>query len=400
MRQLVQFPSISHTSNVAVTDWIDQQLQQLGFVTERVDYRDQHGVSKSNVIGRRSPANASQRNDAAAADEWDSDRSRANRSRAGGLAYFAHSDVVPVDGWNGPGEADPFQATWQNERLFARGACDMKGSLATMLAAASRVDQTVQVAPLTIVCTADEEVGFEGAKQVVAHSKFFRELVAEQPLGIVGEPTRLEVVYAHKGIDGFRITSHGRAAHSSTRDGLNANLAMVPMLDEIKRLYDRSESEPQFRNEHFDPPTLTWNFGVSDHAQAVNVTPAESRAWVCFRPMPGVDGQELVEQAKRKAESLGLSFEPLFGGPPLWGDAERSSIEELLRITGGRETKTVCYGTDGGHFSELHDLVVCGPGDIAQAHTSDEWIALEQIQRGTDVYEQAIRHWCTSSDFA
>lgn len=389
LRRLVQFPSVSHTSNVAITDWVDQQMQQFGFITERVDYRDQHGVTKSNVIGRRAPAKVAPADGAAA------DGANANRSRGGGLAYFAHTDVVPVDGWNGPGEADPFQATWQHERMFGRGACDMKGSLACMLTAASRIERSQQVAPLTIVCTADEEVGFEGAKQVVAQSRFFRDLVAEQPLGIIGEPTRLEVVYAHKGIDGFRVISRGRAAHSSTRDGLNANLAMVPMLNEIKRLYDRSESEPQFRNEQFDPPTLTWNFGVSDHAQAVNITPAESRAWVCFRPMPGVDGKELVEQAKRTAESLGLHFEPLYGGPPLWGEAERPSIHELLRMTGGREAKTVCYATDGGYFSELGNLVVCGPGDIAQAHTSDEWISLEQLQRGTDVYEQAVRHWCT-----
>ncbi len=377
LKHLVRFPSVSETSNVAVSDWLETHLHYLGFTTERVEYEDPRGVAKSNVIGRRGPPAAAGR---------------------GGLAYFAHSDVVPVAGWNGPGSGQPFEPTLQDDRIYARGACDIKGSLAAMLAAAGRIAAEQQTAPLTLVCTADEEVGFAGAKQVVAHSARFRQLVAEQPLGIIGEPTSLEVVYAHKGISGFRVISRGRAAHSSTRDGRNANLAMVPMLNEIKQLYDRSESDPQLRHPAFNPPTLTWNFGVSDHAEAVNVTPAESRAWVCFRPMPGCDGQSLVDAARARAESLGLDFEWLFGGPPLWGEPARPSIDQLLKLSGTDEAKTVCYGTDGGYFSELEDLVVWGPGAIAQAHTSDEWIALDQLTRGTDLYEQAIRHWCTAAE--
>lgn len=371
--QLIRFASPSHVSNTPVTDWLQQQLEQAGFECERLERLDAAGVAKSNLVARRGP-----RGGAAAA--------------GGGLAYFAHTDVVPAEVWEGPGGA--FEPVVQDGRLYGRGSCDMKGSLATMLAAARSVNAASQTRPLWIVCTADEEVGFHGAKQVARESKLFRQMVAEQPVGIIGEPTELDVVHAHKGIEGCRLTSRGRAAHSSTREGLNANLAMVPLLDELLAIYHETEQDPRWRDDRFDPPTVTWTFGVSDFTQAINVTPPLSRAWVSFRTMPEIDGRELLDRVRRKAAELKVEFENLDGGGTLWVAADHPWVRSMCEMADRPAAQTVSYCTDGGYFTELEALVVCGPGSIAQAHTTDEFIELSQLAAGVELYRKVIKSRC------
>src|SRR5690606_17102638 len=121
---------------------------------------------------------------------------------SGGMAYFGHTDVVPADPWFSR-EHGPFQPTVVGERLYGRGSCDMKGSVASMLAAAARFSPSQLKQPVYITCTADEEIGYGGAAAVVKRSKLYREMVAGGSRGIIGEPTLLEVVYAHKGTYGF-----------------------------------------------------------------------------------------------------------------------------------------------------------------------------------------------------
>ncbi len=383
---LIAFPSVSSISNADVSDFASERLESLGFDVERTEYVDNTHAPKVNLVARRDPRPSPQ-------TPPQLQRSGANRS--GGLAYFCHTDVVPALGWTGPG-GDPFDGVVRDDRLFGRGACDMKGSLATMLSAAAQVSAAEQTAPLWIVCTADEEVGYSGAKHLVEHSEGYREIVRAQPLAIIGEPTRLAVVHAHKGIIGIRITSRGRAAHSSTLDGVNANEAMVPMLQTLLDLNGQTRSESRFQDDRFDPPGLSWNFGVSDHCDAINITADRSVAWLSLRPMPGIGGEELITIVRERAESIGLQFERFTDGRPYWVDPDAPCIEAMCDLTGGAP-QTVCYGTDGGEFSELGQRVVFGPGDIAQAHTTDEWIEIDQLQKGTDLYTQAIRKWCAQS---
>ncbi|MGB7346579.1 MAG: M20 family metallopeptidase [Pirellulaceae bacterium] len=374
LSRLIEFDSVSSRSNAAVSDDVANRLESLGFAVERSHYIDADGQSKVNLVAKREP----------------------NQSGAtkGGLAYFCHTDVVPAEGWTGPG-GDPFQAVLQEDRLYGRGSCDMKGSLVAMLAAASQVSASDQQAPLWIVCTADEEVGFDGARHVVAHSAAYRELVDHEPMGIIGEPTGLSVVHAHKGITGIQFTSRGRAAHSSTSDGVNANESIVPILQLLLELGEVTKSDASYQDDRFDPPTLSWNFGVSDFSRAVNITPAVSKAWLSLRTMPEIDGAELVATLVTKAESLGLEIKRFEGGRPVWIEPDSACIQDLCQIAGG-EPKTVCFGTDGGEFTELNKLAVWGPGHIAQAHTTDEWLSLQQLVAGTDMYAKAIRHWSCS----
>ena len=367
-KQLVAFESTSPLSNVAVTDFVDETLQRLGFRTERVEYEDAKGVRKANVIGKMGDG-------------------------VGGLAYFGHTDVVPADPWLFD-DHGPFQPTVKDDRLYGRGSCDMKGSIACMLAAAERFRATDLKQPLYVTCTADEEVGYGGAAQVTKRSKLFRGMVEHNTRGIIGEPTMLQVVYAHKGTYGFRAISHGKAAHSSTRDGINANLKMIPFLAEMKIIHDETVADPKWHHAEFDPPWVSWNIGINDHTTAINITPPQSVCTVYFRPTPGIDADALLERSRSAAERHGLEFQVMHCAGPLYVDPQSAFVQEMADLAGTEKPGTVSYGTDGAMLTALKNLVVIGPGDIAQAHTHDEWIALDQLEKGTELYSSAIHRWC------
>ncbi len=368
-QKMVEFPSVSNVSNVAVSNYLEDVLKALGFATERIEYTDPAGVDKANIIGKKG-------------------------SGQGGMAYFAHTDVVPADPWFST-EHGPFEPTVKDDKLYGRGSCDMKGSIGSMLAATEEVGGTDLKEPLYIVLTADEEVGYGGAQQVAKRSKYFREMVEGESNGIVGEPTMLDVVHAHKGSYGFKAISYGRAAHSSTNKGLNANLAMIPFLSEMKKLHDETLDDPAWQHAEFDPPGISWNIGINDHTPALNMTAAESVCTVYFRPAPGHDAEALIERARKAAEQSGIEFVRLWTGQPLYTDPASDFVGEVLSLSGNEKAQTVPYGTDGAALTEMKNMVVIGPGDIAQAHTYDEWVLLDQLDKGTQFFAKLIRQWCT-----
>lgn len=367
-QKLVSFDSVSRRSNVPVTDYAEERLAALGFETERIEYDDAHAVRKACVVGKKGPG-------------------------TGGLAYFGHTDVVPADPWFFH-EHGPFEPRVKDGRLYGRGSCDMKGSIACALAAAARFPVQKLKRPVYITCTADEEIGYGGAAEVARRSRLFREMVAGKSHGIIGEPTQLEVVYAHKGTYGFSAVSHGRAAHSSTNRGLNANLAMIPFLAEMKAIHDEVERDPAWQNQEFDPPGISWNIGINDHTAAVNITPPQSVCTVYFRPMPGQDAESLIARARAAAERCGVEFRRGHSGRALYVDPHSPFVSQTLKLAGKNSPRTVAYGTDGTMFGELENLLVLGPGDIAQAHTHDEWIDLAQLELGTELYARLIEHYC------
>ena len=369
LKELIAFPSVSSESNSDITDCVAAWLLRLGFDTERIDYCDEYGIRKSCIQGRKGPASGC------------------------GLGYFCHTDVVPVNSWSFP-KSGPWTPLVADGRIYGRGSCDMKGSLCCMLAAVASLHSLVLKSPLYFIATADEEVGMPGAKKVVEKSTIYREMVSSQTRAIIGEPTRLEIVHAHKGGRAIRATSIGRAAHSSTGLGLSANFALIPFLKEIGNIQDEMETSPEWRDDRFSPPTPSLNIVIKDSNTALNITSAKSECMVYFRPMPGQNADGMVQRIKALAQSCGLHFELLFAGTPLFTAPETPFIRELLELTSLPASRTVAYGTDGAVFTELRNIAVVGPGDIAQAHTDDEWIALDQLEKGTAFYQQAIRRWC------
>ncbi len=369
LKELIPFPTVSSESNSDISDQVARWLAQLGFETERLDYFDANGVRKSCIQGRKGPASGC------------------------GLAYFCHTDVVPVNSWSFP-KSNPWTPYIADGKIYGRGSCDMKGSLSCMLAAVEAMQTVSLKAPLYFVATADEEIGMPGARKVVEQSAMYREIVASQTRSIIGEPTRLQIVHAHKGGRAIRATSIGRAAHSSTGLGLNANFALIPFLNEIREIHHEMDTSPEWRDDRFSPPTPSLNIVIKDTNTGLNITSAKSECLVYFRPMPGQNADGMVQRLKTLAESCGLQFELMFSGTPLYTDPDTPFIRELLELTSLTCSRTVAYGTDGAVFTELRNIAVFGPGDIAQAHTDDEWIDLKQLELGTGLYEKAIRRWC------
>lgn len=368
-KQLVSFKSPSHVSNSKVSQFIANEIQALGFEIELQTYVDERGVEKVNVLAKKGPDN-----------------------QRAGLAYFCHSDVVPAETWTGPGGA--YSPIEEQGRLYGRGSCDMKGSAACMLAAIDRLKEKELKAPLYFVCTADEELCYAGARELVHSSPMYREMVQRQARVLIGEPTQLEVIYAHKGICNLTITSRGEAAHSSSREGLNANLAMIPFLQEMKAIHDETESLEAFQNHEFDPPSVSWNIGINDGNTAINVKAGESICTIFFRPVPGFDKAALIKRVEEAARQHGLELRVGGQCDAVYTDPASEFVQEALGIAGVEQAKTVSYGTDAGELTELKNKIVCGPGNIAQAHTTDEWIELEQLSLGCDLYERFVRQWC------
>ena len=199
--ELVRFDSVSSKSNSEVTQTVSGWLDQLGFQIEWLEYKDSQGTTKVSIVAKREPKAGVKGPEGNA---------------TGGGAYLAHTDVVPVDDWD-TGFSGPFEPIEREGRLYGRGSCDMKGSLACAIQAVSRIDRNQQIKPLYFVVTADEEIGMEGAYRVDKQSKLFQEMIDSRVTGIIGEPTEMKVVVAHKGTWEVVLRANGTSAHKIGR---------------------------------------------------------------------------------------------------------------------------------------------------------------------------------------
>ena len=372
-QRLVEFDSTCFHSNREVSDYVEALLDDLGCETERIEYRDDNDELKVNILGRREAA--------------------AGSASKGGLAWFGHTDVVVSDDWS-IAEHGPFEPTVRDGRLYGRGSTDMKGPVACMIAALASVGDRELSKPFTISCSSDEEIDHRGAVEIQERSKLYREVVRSGAVGVIGEPTRMGVVYAHKGGCQVFVTSQGKAAHSSTREGINANWAMIPFLQDMRTLYEETEDDARWQDNEFDPPTLCVNLGINDHNPAVNITSPQSVTSIFFRPLPQTDIDQVIERISASAESHGLSVEVRARHTAFRSDPTSDYVQKCVQLTGGQPAHTVSYGTEASNFTDIPNLVVLGPGDIRQAHKSDEWIELEQLEKGERIYRQFIDEFC------
>lgn len=369
--ELVSYRSESLLSNVPVTKHVSGLLKKLGFQVERLPYVDKFGVDKLCIVARLGKG-------------------------TGGLTLMSHDDVVPAkqeEGW----KQDPYQTRANGGKLYGRGACDMKGPLAATICAAAKFKASDLKQPLYIVVTADEEIHARGAWEIVRRSKLFKD--ASSGYGLICEPTRLGVVYAHKGSLSIRATTKGKAAHTSTLKGKNANLAMIPFLVEMKKINEMVLSSKRYRNEEFTPPHSEWSIGINDNNLATNIYPVTSVCTVNYRPMPGTDIDALITRTKKAARQHGVTIEVTRPGDPVYTDPNSDIVSTSLKLAGKRTARTVAYGTDGlAYRTKMKNLVVLGPGDIAQAHIVDEWIELDQLKKGVALYERFIDHVCVQGN--
>jgi acetylornithine deacetylase len=304
-----------------------------------------------------------------------------------GLVLSGHVDVVPTDGqqWTRP----PFALTREGDRLYGRGSTDMKGFLACAMAVAARLDISALSRPVHVAVTFDEEVGCIGAHELVA---FMAEHDIRPAAIFVGEPTSFTVVDRHKGSVGFTTDIVGQAAHSSqVHLGVSAIGIAADLIGFLGALAEEQKKLPV--DEAFPYPYPSINVGTVHGGYVRNIVAPECELQWEMRPiLPGqltamrsaFDAhmeQILARYAKEGSAIPAITTRCVWDSPPLVSDPKSVATAMALQATGHNHTRGVSYGTEAGIYQQAgHPTVVCGPGDIQQAHTADEWIGIGQIE--------------------
>jgi acetylornithine deacetylase len=305
----------------------------------------------------------------------------------GGVVLSGHTDVVPVAGqsWS----SDPFALRREGTRLFARGACDMKGFDAVCLAMAPEIAKMPLKAPVHILLSYDEETTCLGVMDIIA--RMGHDLPMPKAV-IVGEPTSMQVADAHKSVGSFYTTVHGFEVHSSMpRAGVNAISGAAAVVGELNAIFEEMvlRGDPTGR---FDPPYTSVHVGTIKGGTARNIT---AKACVLnweFRGVPGLDDAEIPDRIARFAREVVIPRLEQFGGkadvttvmeilvPGLAPDPGSVAETMAMRLSNTNRTITVPYGSEAGRFQKAGiATVLCGPGDIAQAHQPNEYIEESEL---------------------
>jgi len=361
LARLVAFDTESAKSNIALIRFVEDYLAQHGIASARVPTPDGEKASLFATIGP-------------------SDRP--------GLALSGHTDVVPVAGqrW----DSDPFTLTERDGRLYGRGSCDMKGYLACALAMVPQFKSRRLNLPIHLAFSYDEEVGCTGVRPMIA------ELGKRLPLPrmvFVGEPTEMGVVDAHKGPVRWRVELTGRAAHSSMPHyGVNAIAYAGRLLGELLRMEEDLKAGAQ--DPRFDPPWTTLQITQIDGGTASNVVPVPCWFGWEIRALPGFDPMLLDRRLRTFAETHCLPEMRRIAPEAQIGiaatnqvaayaaDAGSGIVPLALQLAGQNETYAVSYCTEAGLFQGGGaPAIVCGPGNIAQAHTANEFVSVVELEK-------------------
>ncbi|MCI0641814.1 MAG: M20 family metallopeptidase [Gemmataceae bacterium] len=364
-RDLVRLPSVNPmgrnlpediTLEHRVTAYLDDFFRGLG-----VSYQRQSVAPKrDNIVAR-----------------WDNPGARRT------IVFEAHQDTVPTDNMT----IDPFGGVIEGNRLFGRGACDIKGGMAAMLAAFARLvrDKPRGAASVIMACTVDEEHMFEGVQHLVKSG-------LKADMAIAAEPTDLNIVHAHKGAVRWHLTALGRSCHSSAPEkGSNAIYGMARLLAAIERYAG------QLRQYRIDPllGPATLSVGLIDGGASPNTVPDRCTIVIDRRLVRGEDPVEATSDLKRhlQKEAGDVAFE----GPTSWmaketldpeGSEEVTALlgQAIDAVRGSHKVEAVPYGTDASTMAVAGiPSVVFGPGAIDKAHTADEWLPLDELEQAVEI---------------
>ncbi|WP_277187568.1 acetylornithine deacetylase [Caballeronia sp. BR00000012568055] len=305
----------------------------------------------------------------------------------GGIVLSGHTDVVPVDGQDW--QSDPFKPETRDGLLYGRGTCDMKGFIGAALTMLPQMQATKLAKPIHFALSYDEEIGCAGAPLMIQDLQ----KRGVKPDGcIVGEPTSMRPIIAHKGINTYQCCVRGFAAHSSlTPRGLNAIEYAARLICYIRDIADEFRAKGPF-DELYDVPFTTAQTSTIKGGNAINTVPAECNFQFEFRNLPTMDPEAIFKRIETYAhETLlpkmqkehangAIEFSRIAAAPGL--DAtEQAAITQLVRaLTENQEKRKVAYGTEAGLFALAGvPSIVCGPGNIEQAHKANEYVSLEQL---------------------
>jgi acetylornithine deacetylase len=354
-------------SNRGVIDTLAEWAEEAGFAVERLPVEGEPG--KSNLIATFGRG-------------------------AGGLVLAGHTDTVPYDlsRWT----SDPFVLREAEGKLFGLGTSDMKGFLALALEAVAGLDPDTLSSPVVLLATADEESSMAGARALVR---------AQRPRGrhaVIGEPTDMRPVRAHKGVMLERLRVIGRSGHASDpRLGNSALDGMAKVLDAV--IAFRTELAQRFANPIFELPSPTMNLGRIHGGDSGNRICGECELDVDVRVLPGMDVDALRVELRQRAEhalsgtGLVLEHRPLFlGSPPHELSPEAPILKATEELT-GEGAVSVAFGTEAPFLAELGaDTIVMGPGDIAQAHKPDEYLRVDRLAPTVDVLRGLVQRFCVA----
>lgn len=374
LSRLIAFKTVCGGPNLDAVSYIAAYLAQYG-VTPRIIY-DPSGT-KASLLATIGPA----------------DRP--------GVVLSAHTDVVPAEGqtWS----TSPFDAVRKDGRIFGRGATDMKGFVALVLAHVPDLCAAPLTAPVHIAFSYDEELGCKGAPDLVSA---VGALPAKPALCIVGEPTKLRVVRGHKGKVARRITVYGRGGHSAYPDrGANAIYAAAQIALGLKAL----GQECALREEApgFDPSHATVHVGSLTGGGALNLVPEKASLEFEIRFTPKTDIKALLARIDRLvaaalaplqavAPEACAEIEPLIDYPGLDVPASSPAVSLIQSLCGGSEPpSTISFGTEAGLYAAVGiPSLVCGPGDIARAHVADEWIGVDELAEASAMLDRLTALLC------
>jgi len=359
LAQLVGFDTTSRNSNLDLIAFIEDYLARHGIAATRIDHEP---GAKTNLLATIGP------------------------EVEGGTVLSGHTDVVPVDGQDWA--SDPFLLDERDGRLYGRGSADMKGFVAVALAMVPQFLAAGLKRPIHLAFSCDEEVGCLGVRPLIRH---MARALPRPAAVIIGEPTSMQVVNAHKAVHTYETEVTGLEAHSSnTHQGVNAVMVAGELLAEINHLAAEMRERGD-QTGRFDPPFTSVHVGTIAGGTAKNIVPRRCAFNWEARFIPGADTEEVPARVAKRAKELlpamhavsrdtGIATRRTVEVPGL-RPADESPAETLaLTLSRSNSTGAVSYGTEGGLFQQAgFPTVVCGPGSIDQAHKPDEYVEASQL---------------------
>ncbi|MEM9550395.1 MAG: acetylornithine deacetylase [Pseudomonadota bacterium] len=372
MEKLVAFPTVSRDTNLPLVDWVEGYLAEHGIEAHRHYHRSGEKAALFAHVG-----------------PWEE----------GAVVLSGHTDVVPVDGqaWS----TDPFTVTERDGRYYGRGTCDMKGYDALAICALVEAKRRNVSQPLQLALSFDEEIGCTGAPPMI---KAMQDVLPKGRAVIVGEPSMMDTVTAHKGGHGFDVHVMGHEVHSSLLpqgvSAIHEAARIIQWVNEVNAEIQSAEPDPVAAM--FNPPFTTLHVGQIKGGTAHNITAKDCRFGLECRIVPGQDEKawrqrildrlaEVDAGMKEVHPQAGIRANPFFGVPGLKPETDGAAEAMVRSITGDNATHVVSYGTEAGQFQAAgYSAVICGPGDIAQAHQPDEFIEVAQFEAGVGFMKRLV----------
>ncbi len=377
LSKLVSFPVLGGESNISIAKWIE-------------DYLTQHGVHFTNVPNEEGTKR--------------SIHCRIGPAVDGGVILSGHTDVVPVEGQ--PWETDPFELVDKNDgKLYARGSCDMKGFIACCLAALPSMVKADLKKPIYFAFSYDEEIGCLAAPELAAH---INSTYTEKPkFAIIGEPSMMQPVVGQKGMVIYKTTINGSAGHSSRiRTEVSAIIEASRMILWLENKMNRLIEDGRV-DKRFNPPHTSIHCGIFERSGiAPNIVSDSAIFYWDVRVIPMDKGVDILDEFKTYSRALekinrekfpDFKIETVYDHsdvPPLDTPEHLEVVPLIKSLSGKEELITVSYAAEAGQFSEAgFQSVICGPGDIAQAHRANEFISKEQLEEGVEFMFRLIEEF-------